>query len=71
MAIQAQAGSFSAAERARAVTQRVEAIAADVAIPIDTIKVKDQQYATTIEAGDQLLFSITDADAQFAGKTRS
>jgi len=69
--VQAQVGSFSAAERARAVTQRVEAIAADVAIPIDTIKVKDQQYATTIEAGDQLLFSITDADAQFAGKTRS
>ncbi len=69
--VQAQVGSFSAAERAQAVTQRVGAIAADVAIPINTIKVKDQQYATTIEAGDQLLFSITDADAQFAGETRS
>lgn len=68
--VQAQVGSFSAAERAQAVTQRVEAIATDVAVPIDTIKVEDQQYATTIEAGNQLLFSITDADAQFVGKTR-
>ncbi|HTL87946.1 MAG TPA: mechanosensitive ion channel domain-containing protein, partial [Leptolyngbya sp.] len=69
--VQAQVGSFSAAERAQAVTQRVKVIAADTTIPIDAVKVRDQQYFTTIEAGDQLLFSVTDEDAKFANQTRS
>ncbi len=69
--IQARVGSFSAAERAQAVTQRIEAFANDGAIPVEALKVEDQEYATSIAADDKLLFTITEADAKAAGKARS
>lgn len=69
--IQAQVGSFSAAERAQAVTQRIEAFANNGAIPVEALKVEDQDYSTSITAGDKLLFTITEADAKAAGKAQS
>lgn len=69
--IQAQVGSFSAAERAQAITQRIEAFANDGAIPVEALKVEDQDYSTSIAVGDKLLFTITEADAKAAGKARS
>ncbi|MBA3924215.1 MAG: mechanosensitive ion channel family protein [Nostocaceae cyanobacterium] len=69
--IQARVGSFSAAERAQAVTQRIEAFANNGAVPVESLKVEDQEYSTSIAAGDKLLFTITEADAKAAGKARS
>lgn len=69
--IQTRVGSFSAAERAQAVTQRIEAFANNGAVPVEALKVEDQEYSTSIAAGDKLLFTITEADAKAAGKSRS
>lgn len=69
--IQARVGSFSAAERSQAVTKRIETFANDADIPVTSLKVDDGEYSTNIEAGDKLLFTIIDADAKAAGKTRS
>lgn len=69
--IRARVGSFSAAERAQAVTQRIETFANDGAITIESLRVYNQEGSTSIEAGDRLLFTITEADAKAAGKPRS
>ncbi len=69
--IQARVGSFSAAERAQAVTQRIEAFANNGTVSVEALKVEDQEYSTSIAAGDKLLFTITEADAKAAGKSRS
>lgn len=68
--IQAQVGSFSAAERAQAVTQRIKTLADTVTIPLSTLRVDDQTYSTHIAAGDKLLLTLTDADAKAAGEAR-
>jgi hypothetical protein len=69
--IQAEVGSFSAAERVQAVKQRIENFANNGAIPVESLRVEDREYSTSIEAGDKLLFTITEADAKAAGKSRS
>lgn len=69
--IRSQVGSFSADERAQAVTQRIETFANNGAIPVESLKVDDQEYYTSIVAGDKVLYTITEADAKDAGKPRS
>lgn len=69
--IQARVGSFSAAERAQAVTQRIETFANDGAVPVESLRVDEQEYSTSIAAGDKPLFTITEADAKAAGRSRS
>ena len=68
--IKASVGSFSAEERAQAVTNRIETIAKDLTVPVSSFKIFDQPSTTNILSGDQVIFTITGGDAKAAGKTK-
>jgi small-conductance mechanosensitive channel len=55
--------SFPAAERARLIGERLTAVAADVSIPVDALRVVDSQGSSQIVAGDRPLMTVLDADA--------
>lgn len=60
-------GSFSAEERAQAVTQRLQTIAADESIAPDDLDIKDLDGAIGIELNGKILLTLTPNDAQAAG----
>ncbi|MDJ0736763.1 MAG: mechanosensitive ion channel family protein [Nostocaceae cyanobacterium] len=68
--IQAGVGSFTAAERAQTVAHRVETIANDSTIKVESFKIVDEANITNILAGEKLLFTITDKDGKAADTTR-
>lgn len=68
--IQSRVGSFSPEERAQAVTKRIQALAEDVSIPVDAIKIDEQSDTTSIVAGDRVILTLTDADARAEDTTR-
>lgn len=68
--IKAGVGSFSASERSQAVTNRIETMAKDLTVPVNSLKISDQPSTTDILSGDKVIFTITDGDAKAAGKTR-
>jgi small-conductance mechanosensitive channel len=55
--------SFPAEERARAVSKRIVAAAADPAVAIDSLRVIETDSVADIAAGDKPLLRIVDADA--------
>ena len=62
---------YSPEERARTISERIEKIADDPAIPVQDVTTSDfRQPITVVSAGDKLLFPIFDQDAQAAGRTR-
>jgi small-conductance mechanosensitive channel len=62
---------YSPEERARTISERIEKIADDPAIPVKDVTTFDfRQPITVVSAGDKLLFPIFDQDAQAAGRTR-
>jgi small-conductance mechanosensitive channel len=64
-------GSFSPAARAAAVKSRLERLARDTSVPIGLVGLAPGDGATDIVAGDQVLLTVTDADATAAGKSRN
>jgi len=56
--------SFPAAQRAVAIRERIEAVAADPAIGGDALRVDDVDDTSTIMAGDQPLMVVTEGDAR-------
>jgi small-conductance mechanosensitive channel len=68
--IQARVGSFSPEERALAVTKRIVALAEDVSISVDALKIEEQPDTTSIVVGDRAILTLTDADARAADTTR-
>lgn len=68
--IKAGVGAFSASERSQAVTNRIETMAKDLTVPVNSLKISDQPSTTDILSGDKVIFTITDGDAKAAGKTR-
>lgn len=62
--------SFPAQARAAAITQRITDLSHDVTFNPKTISVSDAGSSTDILAGDIVLMSVTDQDAQTAGKSR-
>lgn len=68
--IKKNVGSFSPQERSQAVTNRIETIANDLSIPVDTLKSLDQEDTTNIVLGEKLIFTLTENDAKAAGKSR-
>ncbi len=62
--------SFSPAERAKAISHKIEDIAKDASIPVDAIAVEDQPEFTKILANQERVLTIWDADAKAAGKSR-
>lgn len=69
--IYARLGSFSAAERARAVSERLERIAELAGFSADSIRLSAAEQATDLVYGKTLILSITDQDALWARKERS
>ncbi|WP_373526559.1 mechanosensitive ion channel family protein, partial [Nostoc sp.] len=67
--IKASVGSFSAEERSQAVTNRIEMMAKDLTIPVNSLKISEQLGTTNILSGDKVILTITDGDAKAAGKT--
>lgn len=68
--IKAGVASFSASERSQAVTNRIEIMAKDLTVPVNSLKISEQPSTTDILSGDQVIFTITDGDAKAAGKTK-
>jgi len=65
------ASSFPAEQRAAAIRNRIEAVAADPSIRSDMLRSVDSENLTTLLAGDQFLMIVTDADARLEQLTRS
>ncbi|NET32740.1 MAG: mechanosensitive ion channel family protein [Cyanothece sp. SIO1E1] len=62
--------TFSPAERARAISFRIEAIAKDASVQIDDLMVEDQPDMTRIAIDGVRVLVIRDADAEVANQTR-
>jgi len=62
--------TYPAAERAKAIKQRIEAIAADRSVAIDSLRVVDSEDRTRIMAGDRLAVAFLDFDAPGGGVSR-
>jgi len=62
--------TYPAAERAQAIRQRIQAIAADRSIAIDSLRVIDMEDRTRIMAGDRIVVVFIDLDAAEAGVSR-
>lgn len=62
--------SFSAEARAAAIGRRIEDASRDVTFNPSSIAVDDAGSSSDIMAGDLILMSVTDQDAQAAGETR-
>jgi small-conductance mechanosensitive channel len=56
--------ALPAAERARLIAGRIEAFAANTALPVETLRLVDQDGVTAIHAGKQMLLGVTEADAR-------
>ncbi len=55
--------AYPAEQRAQAITDRIEAVAADTSVSTDTLRVTESGDRSTISAGDRVLMAILDADA--------
>lgn len=64
-------GSFSAQERADAISARLQKLVNDPAADLNQIKVVDTTFGTSIELGDNVLMVVTDNDAHRLQVSRS
>jgi len=62
--------SYSAADRAAAIAQRIAAVAADRQVSPDSFQIVDGPNAVRLVAGNQLLMGVVDADAALEGVSR-
>jgi small-conductance mechanosensitive channel len=68
--IQRKVGSFTPLNRANSLTSRIDAIASDPFAPLPTLQLVNADDTVDIMAGDEILISVTDADAAAEGKDR-
>nr|WP_276897997.1 mechanosensitive ion channel family protein [Pedobacter kyonggii] len=69
--IYARLGSFSAADRARAVSERLERIGDLGGFSADSLRLSNAEQSTDLIYGGTLILSITDQDALWARKDRN
>ena len=62
--------SYPAERRAAEIADRIREVAADRAIPVESLSVHDTTMATFVIANGRRLFGILDADAELEGLTR-
>ena len=62
--------SFSPEDRARAITERLDALTRDSLLRIEEIKAADFDEGAAISYGQKTIMTITDRDARVAGKPR-
>lgn len=68
--IQARAGSFLPAERAKAIAERMQKLSKDPLAHLDSVTVVETRVTTEIFAGDVIIMAVTEPDAMAAGQTR-
>jgi small-conductance mechanosensitive channel len=69
-AVKGKVFSYSPAERAKLISERIAKLIKSPLFRADSISVADTEVTTDIVAGDSILMSVTDIDAKAAGKTR-
>ena len=62
--------SYPAERRAAEIANRIAGVAADRAIPAESLTVQDTPTASIVVAKGQRLFGVLDADAELEGLTR-
>ncbi len=68
--VQAGIKAHTAEARARALSDRLLAIARNRSIWFDSLSVSDTDISTDVSLGDRMLFSVFDSDAVMAGRDR-
>lgn len=68
--IQQPLGAYSAAERARAISERLRVLAESTADELPPVVAEEVDGITVISCGDVRILSVTDADARSAGLER-
>jgi len=68
--VQERVLSFSAEERAQAISARIERLARDVRIERTPVTVSDGEASSDVVCGDLVIMSVTDRDAQLSGQAR-
>lgn len=68
--IQERFGPASIQQRAREISTRIEEVADDFAIPLDSLQVAEVEGVEIISSKDTVLVGITEADARAAGKAQ-
>ena len=63
-------GPLTVRQRARAVTERVEALTTEPESTLDTIRAVKKEHTTDVVAGESAVVSVTDGDAAPTGRTR-
>jgi small-conductance mechanosensitive channel len=63
--------AYPGERRAAAIQERIEAIARDEAFPLDALKVHDSADSASIVAGEQVIMTVIDADAEIEGVKRA
>lgn len=62
--------AYPAAQRARAITERITALAADPSQSVDSLHLVETEHSTDIVAGNQVIMSVFNADARMEGVLR-
>src|SRR5262245_6282326 len=63
--------AYPAEERAKTIRKRIEAVASDRSVGVDSLRVVEMEDRTRIMAGDRLLVGFIDADATAEGVSRN
>jgi small-conductance mechanosensitive channel len=64
-------GSFTAQDRAKAISARLQKLVNDPAADVNQIKIVETAYSTSLELGDNVLLVVTDNDARHLQVSRS
>ncbi len=62
--------SFSPADRARAIAERIQKLYENPRISLNAIRVEEDETTTDIVAGDLIVMAVTERDARAAGRSR-
>jgi small-conductance mechanosensitive channel len=68
--IQRKVGSFTPAERANSLARRIDSLVSNPFVALPTLDLMSSDDSIDIVAGDEILLSVTDADAAAGGKDR-
>ncbi|MGA7952127.1 MAG: mechanosensitive ion channel domain-containing protein, partial [Gloeobacterales cyanobacterium] len=68
--IQSRVGSFTPEDRAKVVSSRIENLAQDLSISLDSLIIEEQPDTSNLIAGEKTILTLTDADAKAANISR-
>jgi hypothetical protein len=68
--IQRKVGSFTSLDRANTLAHRIDALVSNPFVPLPAVELVSSDDSVDIVAGEEILLSVTDADAAAEGKDR-